>query len=130
MARQLIDSVRTRVKDARLLIDAWFMRRTLILPLLEQRVRIIGQVRRDTALFLPPQPEPKRRGRKRKYGQRIDATLLATLPGEQVELMLYGKSQWVRLRSALALARFLKGLRCAPFGARCARPTTPGRMRD
>lgn len=110
VARQLIDSVRTRVKDARLLIDAWFMRRTLILPLLEQRVRIIGQVRRDTALFLPPQPEPKRRGRKRKYGPRIDATLLATLPGEQVELMLYGKSQWVRLRSALALARFLKGL--------------------
>jgi hypothetical protein len=63
VARQLIDSVRGHVKDTRLLIDAWFMRKSLILPLLEQRVRIIGQVRRDTALFLPPEAEPKRRGR-------------------------------------------------------------------
>ena len=49
------DKTRLHVKDARLLIDAWFMRKSLILPLLEQRVRIIGQVRRDTALFLPPE---------------------------------------------------------------------------
>jgi len=54
VARQLIDSVRGHVRNIRLLIDAWFMRRSLILPLLEQQVRIIGQVRRDTALFLPP----------------------------------------------------------------------------
>jgi len=110
VARQLIDSVRAHVKDARLLIDAWFMRRSLILPLLEQQVRIIGQVRRDTALYLPPQPEPKRRGRKRKYGLRIDAAMLSTLPGEQLELTLYGKTQSVQLRSAIAVARFLKGL--------------------
>lgn len=110
VARQLIDSVRAHVKDARLLIDAWFMRRSLIVPLLEQQVRIIGQVRRDTALYLPPQPEPKRRGRKRKYGLRIDAAMLSTLPGEQLELTLYGKRQSVQLRSAIAVARFLKGL--------------------
>ena len=110
VARQLIDSVRAHVKDARLLIDAWFMRRSLILPLLEQQVRIIGQVRRDTALYLPPQPEPKRRGRKRKYGLRIDAAMLSTLPGEELELTLYGKTQSVQLRSAIAVARFLKGL--------------------
>ena len=110
VARQLIDSVRGQVKDARLLIDAWFMRKSLILPLLEQRVRIIGQVRRDTALFLPPEPEPKRRGRKRKYGQRIDAALLDALPMTEMELTLYGKSQRVRLRSVIAIARFLKGL--------------------
>jgi hypothetical protein len=110
VARQLIDSVRGHVKDARLLIDAWFMRKSLILPLLEQRVRIIGQVRRDTALFLPPEPEPKRRGRKRKYGQRIDAAMLDALPMTEMELTLYGKSQRVRLRSVIAIARFLKGL--------------------
>jgi len=110
VARQLIDSVRAHVKDARLLIDAWFMRRSLILPLLEQRVRIIGQVRRDTALFLPPEPEPKRRGRKRKYGQRIDAAMLDALPMTEMKLTLYGKSQRVRLRSVIAIARFLKGL--------------------
>jgi DDE superfamily endonuclease len=110
VARQLIDAVRGHVKDARLLIDAWFMRKSLILPLLDQRVRIIGQVRRDTALFLPPEPEPKRRGRKRKYGQRIDAAMLDALPMTEMELMLYGKSQRVRLRSVIGIARFLKGL--------------------
>jgi hypothetical protein len=110
VARQLIDSVREQVKDARLLIDAWFMRKSLILPLLEQRVRIIGQVRRDTALFLPPEPEPKRRGRKRKYGRRIDAPMLDALPMAEMELTLYGKSQRVRLRSVIAIVRFLKGL--------------------
>ena len=110
VARQLIDSLRGNVKDVRLLIDAWFMRKSLILPLLEQRVRIIGQVRRDTALFLPPEAESKRRGRKRKYGQRIDATLLDTLQVTEMALTLYGKSQRVRLRSVIAVARFLKGL--------------------
>jgi hypothetical protein len=110
VARQLIDSIRAYVKDARLLIDAWFMRKSLILPLLEQRVRIIGQVRRDTALYFLPQPEPRRRGRKRKYGRRIDATVLDALPATVLELTLYGKVQPVRVRSAIALARFLKGL--------------------
>ena len=110
VARQLIDSVRGHIKDARLLIDAWFMRKSLILPLLQQQVRIIGQVRRDTALYLPPEPEPKRRGRKRKYGLRIDAAMLDVLPVTEMELALYGKAQSVRVRSVIAVARFLKGL--------------------
>jgi hypothetical protein len=111
VARQLIDAIRGHVQEARLLIDAWFMRKSLILPLLEQKVRIIGQVRRDTALYLPPEPEPKRRGRKRKYGQRIDAATLGTFPMMEMELALYGKMQPVRVRSAIAAARFLKGRR-------------------
>lgn len=67
-------------------------------------------MRRDTALFLPPEPEPIRRGRKRKYGQRIDAALLETLPVKEMELTLYAKVHSVRLRSVIARARFLKGL--------------------
>lgn len=110
VARQLIDSVRDHVMEARLLIDAWFMRKRLILPLLEQRVRIIGQVRRDTALYLPPEPEPKRRGPKRKYGQRVDAAMLDALPTQEMALWLYGKEQRVRIRSVIAVARFLRGL--------------------
>jgi hypothetical protein len=110
VARQLIDSVRGHVKDARLLIDAWFMRKSLILPLLEQRVRIIGQVRRDTALYFPPQAEPKRRGPKRKYGQRITQEVFDALPMAVMDLSLYGKTQSVRVRSVIAVARFLKGL--------------------
>lgn len=107
VARQLLEAVRGQVKEARLLIDAWFMRRSLIQPLLEQQVRVIGQVRRDTALFLPPLPEPPRRGRKRKYGPRLDPS---TLPSTELELPLYGKVQKVRLRSTVAVARFLRGL--------------------
>ena len=110
VARQLMDSIRGHVKGVRLLIDAWFMRSTLLLPLLEQQVRIVGQVRRDTALFLPPEPEPKRRGRKRKYGRRIDAEILEALPVQEMELMLYGTVQPIRVRSVRAVARFLKGL--------------------
>ena len=110
VARQLMDSIRGQVKGVRLLNDAWFMRSTLLLPLLEQQVRIVGQVRRDTALFLPPEPEPKRRGSKRKYGRRIDAEILEALPVQEMELMLYGTVQPIRVRSVRAVARFLKGL--------------------
>ena len=93
-----------------MLIDAWFMRKRLILPLLEQQVRIIGQVRHDTALYLPPEPEPIRRGPNRKYGRRIDAAMLDTLSAQERVLILYGKMQRVRLRSVIAVARFLKGV--------------------
>jgi len=86
------------------------MRKSLILPMLEQGVRIIGQVRRDTVLCLPPEPEPKRRGRKRKYGRRIDAVLRDALPAQELELWLYGKVQRVRMRSVIAVARFLRGV--------------------
>jgi hypothetical protein len=110
VARQLIDSIRGHVSEARLLIDAWFMRKSLILPLLEQRVRIIGQVRRDTVLCLPPEPEPKRRGPKRKYGQRIDVEMRDALPAQERSLWLYGKVQRVRIRSLIAIARFLRGV--------------------
>jgi hypothetical protein len=110
VARQLIESIRGNVREARLLIDAWFMRKSLILPLLEQKVRIIGQVRRDTALYLQPEPEPKRRGPKRKYGERLDMAMLDTLPAQERNLMLYGKMQSVRVRSVIAVARFLKGV--------------------
>jgi hypothetical protein len=122
VARQLMDSIRGHVKGVRLLIDAWFIRSTLILPLLEQQVRIIGQVRRDTALFLPPEPDPKRRGRKRKYGRRIDPAVLEALPAQEMELMLCGRVQRIRVRSVLAVARFLKGL---PVRAVCCEMFLP-----
>lgn len=110
VARQLVDAVRPHLADVRLLMDSWFMRKKLILPLVEQGVRIAGQVRRDTALFLAPEPEPKRRGRKRKYGVRLLAEEIAALPARELDLPLYGKWQRVRLRSTVALARFLKGV--------------------
>src|ERR671911_478770 len=42
---------------------------------------VIGQVRRDTALFaLPPPRQPGRRGRSRLYGARLDVDAVAALP--------------------------------------------------
>ena len=93
----------------RVLFDSWFMRARLVLPLLQRQFHVIGQARSDTALFLPPLPPAgKRRGRPRKYGQRLTPAMIATLPATTLSLFLYGQEQTVRLRSVVALARFLK----------------------
>ena len=93
----------------RVLFDSWFMRARLVLPLLQRNVHVIGQARYDTALFLPPvSPSGPRRGRPRKYGQRVTPNMAAALPATTQSLFLYGKEQIVRLRSLVVLARFLK----------------------
>ena len=97
-------------KPVRVLFDSWFMRARLVLPLLRRQIRVIGQARIDTALFLPPvAPTTTRRGRKRIYGERLSAEAVADLPVTELSLSLYGQDQLLRLRSVVALARFLKG---------------------
>jgi len=94
----------------RVLFDAWYMRGPLVLPLLRRRIRVIGQVRHDTALFLFPVAVegPRRRGRPRIYGTRLKPDAVAALPVTELVLFLYGKKQRIRLRSIVGLARFLK----------------------
>lgn len=97
-------------KPVRLLFDAWFMRARLVLPLLSRKMPIIGQARCDTALFLPPDRVTKpRRGRPRTYGVKMTPDAILNLPATEVKLTLYGKEQLVRLRTVVAMARFLKG---------------------
>ena len=97
-------------KPVRVLFDSWFMRARLVLPLLRRQIRVIGQARIDTALFLPPvAPTTPRRGRKRIYGERLSAEAVAHLPVTELSLSLYGQDQLLRLRSVVARARFLKG---------------------
>lgn len=93
----------------RVLFDAWFMRARLVLPLLARGIQVIGQARHDTALFLPPSPKTGRRGRPAIYGKRLTPDEIETLPVIELSLTLYGKEQLIRLRSVVALARFLKG---------------------
>ncbi|QFX96469.1 IS701 family transposase [Acidithiobacillus thiooxidans] len=95
----------------RLLTDAWFMRRRLLLPLLRQRGQFIGQVRQDTALYRQPPPKPAKaqRGRPRKYGDKLTPETLTSLPTEILTLFVYGKWQKVRLQSIVVQARFLNG---------------------
>jgi hypothetical protein len=93
----------------RVLFDSWFMRARLVLPLWQRPFRVIGQARHDTALFLPPPPPAgKQRGRPRQYGPRLTPVMIAALPATTLSLFLYGQEQTVRLRSVVALARFLK----------------------
>ena len=112
VARQLLHSLQGQFKRVRLLIDSWYMRRSLIAPLLQEGVQVIGQVRHDTVLYLPPvEPKGKRRGRPRKYGDRLTPARVRHLPVHEITVELYGKEQPVRLRTAVALARFLKGVK-------------------
>lgn len=97
-------------KPVRILFDAWFMRARLVLPLLSRGMRIIGQARCDTALFLPPVVLLRpRRGRPKKYGIKMTPDAILALPVTELKLTLYGKEQLIRLRSVVAMARFLKG---------------------
>ena len=58
-------------KKLRVLVDAWYMKGPFILPLLKQRIHVIGQVRKDTVLFdFPIEQNNHRRGRPRKYGRK------------------------------------------------------------
>ena len=94
----------------RIILDSWYMRGPLLLPLLQRGIRIIGQVRHDTALYFLPKPiEGKHRGRPRIYGERLLAAAIDALQIIEIVLFLYGKEQRVRLRSMVVLARFLKG---------------------
>lgn len=90
------------------LVDSWFMKWPYIKYVLQLGFNAIGQVRRDTALFGIPIVTGKR-GRPRKYGDKFDAEVVAALPETREKVFLYGKWQWVRYRSALCLARFMKG---------------------
>lgn len=98
-------------KPVRLLFDAWFMRARLVLPLLSRKMQVIGQSRCDTALFLSPdEPLMPRRGRPKTYGIKMTPDTIRILPSTEVKLTLYGKEQLVRLRTVIAMARFLKGV--------------------
>jgi hypothetical protein len=93
-----------------LLLDAWYRRGSLIRTALRLGHEVIGQVRRDTALFaLPPPRQPGRRGRSRLYGTRLDADAVAALPASVHAIAGYG-GRSARLRHAVCRPRFLKGV--------------------
>ena len=94
--------------SVRLLLDSWYMRGKLLLYALKSGFQVIGQVRKDTALFRAPEQRTKR-GRPRKYGAKYTPDGVAKLPVTSVQLFIYGKLQWVRYRSVIAKARFLDG---------------------
>jgi hypothetical protein len=99
-------------KKLRLLADAWYMKASFILPLLEQGINIIGQIRKDSALFLPPIPKTGP-GRPRKYGLKLSFELVSQLFEKQVvSIFAYGKEQTFEFYFFDAQVRFLKGRVC------------------
>ena len=90
------------------LVDSWYMKWPYLRFVLDLGFQAIGQVRRDTALYDIPAATGKR-GRPRKYGTRFSVDVVAALPEQRLRVLLYGKEQWVRYRTAVCLARFMKG---------------------
>lgn len=93
------------------LVDSWYMRKSLLLPAQAMGYQVIGQVRKDTALYCPPPPHNGRRGRPRKYGDKLTAERVQALPVVRQRVFLYNKWRTVHVRSCEALARFLHGQR-------------------
>ena len=91
-----------------LLIDSWYMRRILILYALNNGIHVIGQVRKDTALYDIPERTGKR-GRPRKYGDKYTSERIELLTEKTERCFIYGKWQWVHYKTVIAKARFLKG---------------------
>ena len=94
---------------AYVLLDSWFMRGHVIRHTQELGYHAIGQVRHDLALFLPPLPEPKRRGAPRIYGEKLAKTKVQQLPEYKVKMHIYGRIRTVYFRSCRCRARILKG---------------------
>ena len=110
LGRLMLRLLGDRLGKVRLLADAWYMRARLIRAALNRGHCVIGRVRKDLALYLePPWPEPKRRGRRRKYGARITPDMVARLQVARSGQILYGKFEVVRYRTCCVAARFLRG---------------------
>lgn len=95
-------------KKTFILMDSWYMKWPLLSAVLEAGFHGIGQVRRDTALYDFPVKTGKR-GRPAKYGIKLTESVVAFFPVIREKVFLYGKMQIVQYRTALCLARFLKG---------------------
>jgi DDE superfamily endonuclease len=110
LAKGLLRAVGDRLGPLCLLLDAWYMRASLIRAALRRGHAVVGQVRRDTAPFeLPPPRAPGTRGRPRLYGERIDAAAVARLPASCHRIAGYG-GRVARLRHVLCRPRFLRGV--------------------
>jgi hypothetical protein len=110
LAKTLLRAVGDRLGPLCLLLDAWYMRGAVIRAAMQRGHTVVGQVRRDTALFeLPPPRAPGRRGRSRLYGAKLDAEAVARLPTSNHRIGGYG-GRMARLRHLVCRPRFLRGV--------------------
>jgi DDE superfamily endonuclease len=119
MARALLGAIAAHFSSVAVLMDAWYMKRKLVLAALDlartrQRdIVVIGQIRRDSALFRVPVLVAKRnRGRPRKYGARITKEVFDALPVRQNIMPVYGGEKPVRWCGISCRPHFLRGHDC------------------
>lgn len=106
IAQQLIRAVaRLLPSDSCLLLDSWYMTSRVIQYANRWGWTVIGQVRKDLALFAQPQPHWGR-GRPRHYGKRIQPH---SLEWQRFKGHLYGRHQPIHYCHTQAKARFLNG---------------------
>ncbi len=99
-------------KDFRkvLLVDAWFMKKSFILPAIDLGYQVIGQVRKDTILYLPLECKTKKgKGRPKKNGAIFTLDEALKMRFKIKELFIYGKMNKVKYISKLVHVKFLKG---------------------
>jgi len=103
-----------KYRKVRLLVDAWYMKGPLLIDLIREKITVIGQVRRDTALYLlPPLVTERRRGRPRKYGERITFEgFKERCPLMEQKIVAYGTEHLFQLYTLDLKVRFLKGALC------------------
>ena len=96
-------------RDFLLLTDSWFMKSTLLLPLIDIGVHCLGPIRKDSVLHLPPVRKAGR-GRPRRYGQKLSLDFVQDhFLLNHVEVFAYGKTRHFELYCVDAQVRFLKG---------------------
>jgi hypothetical protein len=92
-AKVRLRAIGNRLGPLPLLVDAWDRKRPLILWAVVRGIGVIGQARRDPALFaLPPVSAGPRRGHPRVDGARLDEAARAALPLPEKRLACYGGS--------------------------------------
>jgi hypothetical protein len=115
-ARNIIliaDKHRNDERKPLVLADAWYMKEPFIAPLLEHQIHCIGQIRKDSALFLPPEPTTGKRGRPAKYGPKLSFQRVSELfKLESVSLTAWGQERIFEFYFFQAKTRFLKGQLC------------------
>ena len=89
------------------LADAWFMKWPFIKQVFEYGFQIIGQVRKDTALYLLPEKIIGKRGAPRKFGEKINRSMIDSMTETTEVVYAYGKWQTLTYRSCICIAKFM-----------------------
>ena len=89
-ARVLLRTVRGLFGNARLFLDSWYMRASVIQYALAEGLTVIGQARKDLALYRPPPRSTRKRGRPAKRGAKMTTDAVAALVETRSFMFLYG----------------------------------------